>query len=81
MSNFKLFMTVGMNRSILSSLTKGGSATLKKTKHQVFVPSETVKATLSNGEKVDVEIGGYYRDVDVEFKFIRDKSRGGSGRR
>lgn len=80
MSKCKLFMNIGMNRTILNNLSKGRGATLKATK-SLYIPSESVTITLSTGEKVDVKIGGHYKDIEVEFHFIRDKSRGGSGKR
>lgn len=80
MSKCKMHMNVGMNRTILNNLSKGRGATLKVTK-QIYIPSEEYTVTLPSGEKVDINIQGRYRDVEVEFHFIRDKSKGGSGRR
>lgn len=80
MGKLRLYMNIGMNRTILNSLTKGRGATLKTTK-SIYIPSQDVKFDLPLGEKAEVTIGGHYRDIEVEFHFNRDKSRGGSGKR
>jgi len=77
MENLKLEMDVKMNRTIVRKISQGGSATLTATR-TIRVPRETVEATLTSGEKVKIDIGGYERPVEVKFHFVRDKSRGGS---
>lgn len=81
MENLSLSMNVNLNKSVLMTISKGGTATLTVKKHQLYVPAETVQVTLESGEEVDVVLGGYYRAVDVKFRFIRDKRKGGSRRR
>ena len=80
MRKLELYMNIGMNRTILNNLTKGRGATLKATK-SIYIPSQDVQFDLPSGEKATVKIGGHYRDIKVEFKFVRDKARGGSGKR
>ena len=73
----KLNLTVGMNRTIINGLSKGRGATLKATK-KLYVPSETFTGRLKDGQEIEVEVPGHYREVEVDFHFVRDKSRGGS---